>query len=115
MLRGLIRWEGDSDLISWVFAYREPWLLEGSSLENGNFFLSKKDPQTQWLILNLVAFQDGLGKSQGVLCSCSSISPSPLAPEAGAMVGREHPIISVALKPALVPAGSGGGFWKLLE
>lgn len=105
--------EGDSGLISWIFAHGEPWLSDGSSLEGGDFFLAKKEPQTQWLTLNLVSFHDGLGKS--VFCSCSSISPPPSALEAGAMVGREHPVSCVALKPAPVPKLGGGSFWKILE
>lgn len=89
-------------LISAVVAYGESWLSDENSLKNGDFFLPKKDPQTQWLTLNFVAFQDVLGESQGVFCSCSNISPSPPVPGAGAKVGREHPDSLVALKPAPV-------------
>lgn len=89
-------------LISAVVAYGESWLSDENSLKNGDFFLPKKDPQTQWLTLNFVAFQDVLGESQGVFCSCSNISPSPPVPGAEAKVGREHPDSLVALKPAPV-------------
>lgn len=102
--------DGDSGLISWIFAHGEHWLSDGSSLEGGDFFLAKKEPQTQWLTLNLVNFHDELGKS--VFCSCSSISPPPSALEAGAMVGREHPVSCVALKPAPVPKLGRGVFGR---
>lgn len=102
--------EGDSGLISWIFAHGEPWLSDGSSLEGGDFFLAKKEPQTQWLTLNLVDFHDELGKS--VLCSCSSLSPPPSALEAGAIVNREHPVSCAALKPAPVPKSGRGVFGR---
>lgn len=64
-------------------AHAEPRLSDGSSFEGGDFFLPKKEPQTQQLTLNLVAFQDGLGEATVFSVPATASPLCPLLPKLG--------------------------------
>lgn len=87
----------------------------------GDFFFTKEGATDLLVDFELGGLLRWAWGNARCFCSYSSISPAPSGLEAGAMVGREHPVSSVALKPALGLclqwglAGGGVGRGGLLE